>query len=321
MPTISTGPSGSPIGTSTWRGGRRPRGSDGEKSEPRRRPVKLSGLLSRPADQKKRSGGERPLHSPVCRAADPYPPSPLWVRSESPATTGLFLFAVSRGARMPPSRLSTWDQADERDPGRHPTLGCMCNDYEQHIRWAQYCKMMQALALPVPQRQSELDLPEADDVRISDVAPVMRVAGDEVELVPMTFSFPPGRPGGAPVFNFRSEGRHFANSNRCIIPASAFFEFTGRKYPKAKHRFALNGSPITAIAGIWKPPQGNHPPSFTMLTTAPGPDVAPYHSRQVVVLRPEDWGAWLHLSKSEEQLLRPLDAGALEATTVRGESE
>ena len=98
-------------------------------------------------------------------------------------------------------------------------------------------------------------------------------------------------------------------------------EFTGRKYPKAKHRFELKGSPITAISGIWKPPQGNHPPSFTMLTTAPGPDVAPYHSRQVVVLRPEDWGAWLRLSKSEEQLLRPLDAGALEATTVRGESE
>ena len=53
----------------------------------------------------------------------------------------------------------------------------------------------------------------------------------------MTFSFPPERQGGAPIFNFRSEGRHFAKSNRCLIPASAFFEFTGKKYPKAKHRF------------------------------------------------------------------------------------
>jgi hypothetical protein len=41
------------------------------------------------------------------------------------------------------------------------------------------------------------------------------------------------RPGGAPGFNFRSEGRHFADSNRCLIPASAFFEFTGKKCPKA----------------------------------------------------------------------------------------
>jgi hypothetical protein len=46
-----------------------------------------------------------------------------------------------------------------------------------------------------------------------------------------------------------------------VLSASAFFEFTGKKYPKAKHRFALNGA------------QGNHPPAFAMLTTMPGPDV------------------------------------------------
>jgi hypothetical protein len=148
---------------------------------------------------------------------------------------------------------------------------------------------MQALDLGIPGDQSELDLPEADDIRINDRGPVMRAAGNAIELVPMTFSFPRGRPGGAPVFNFRSEGRHFADSNRCLIPASAFFEFTGKKYPKAKHRFALKGSPITAIAGLWRETQGNQAPTFTMLTTAPGPDVAPYHNRQVVVLRPQDW--------------------------------
>jgi putative SOS response-associated peptidase YedK len=54
-----------------------------------------------------------------------------------------------------------------------------------------------------------------------------------------------------------------------------------------------------------------------MLTTAPGPDVAPYHNRQVVVVRPEDWAAWIHLTKSEADLLRPLPAGSLDVTTVR----
>jgi putative SOS response-associated peptidase YedK len=117
--------------------------------------------------------------------------------------------------------------------------------------------------------------------------------------------------------NFRSEGRHFANSARCIVPASAFFEFTGTRYPKAKHRFALCGSPITAIAAISRPSQGNQPPSFAMLTTTPGPDVAPYHNRQVVVLRPEDWAAWLYLTKTEDELLRPLPEGALDVMTVR----
>jgi putative SOS response-associated peptidase YedK len=196
----------------------------------------------------------------------------------------------------------------------------MCNDYEQHVRWAEYCKMMQALALAVPRRQSEFDLPQADDVRINDVGPVMRAAGGEIELAPMSFSLPPGRPGGAPVFNFRSEGRHFANSTRCIVPASAFFEFTGKKYPKAKHRFALRGSPITGIAAISRAGQGNQPPSFAMLTTGPGPDVAPFHNRQVVVLHPQDWAAWIHLTKPEAALLRPLHEGSLEVTTVREEA-
>jgi putative SOS response-associated peptidase YedK len=193
----------------------------------------------------------------------------------------------------------------------------MCNDYEQQVRWAEYRKLMQALDLRIPSHQCERDLPQADDIRINDIGPVMCAAGKVIELVPMTFSFPPARPGGAPVFNFRSEGRHFVNSNRCVIPASAFFEFTGKKYPKAKHRFALKGSAITAIAGLWREARGNHPPTFTMLTTAPGPDVAPYHSRQVVVLRPENWSAWLHLAKAETELLRPLPEGSLDVATVR----
>ena len=133
----------------------------------------------------------------------------------------------------------------------------------------------------------------------------------------MRFGFPPSGPKGGPVFNFRSEGRRFDQSQRCLIPASAFFEFTGTKYPKAKHRFTLNDAPFMAIASLWRDSVGNQPPSFTMLTTAPGPDVAPIHNRQVVVLRPEDWRAWIHLSRPEAELLRPLSQGSLRVETVR----
>lgn len=192
----------------------------------------------------------------------------------------------------------------------------MCNDYEQHVRWAEYCKMMQDLELGIPTQQNELDLPMSDDIKINDVGPVMRAAGNSIELVPMNFSFPPSGKGG-PVFNFRSEGRRFDKSNRCLIPASAFFEFTGKRYPKAKHRFTLNGAPFMAIAGLWREGKGNQPAAFTMLTTEPGPDVAPYHNRQVVVLRPDDWSAWIALTKPESELLRPLPAQSLTAETVR----
>jgi hypothetical protein len=43
------------------------------------------------------------------------------------------------------------------------------NDYQKHIRSAQYCKMMQDLELGIPTRQCELDLPQSDDIKINDL--------------------------------------------------------------------------------------------------------------------------------------------------------
>ena len=125
----------------------------------------------------------------------------------------------------------------------------------------------------------------------------------------------------APVFNFKSEARRFDKSNRCLIPASAFFEFTGKRYPKAKHRFAMRDAPFMAIAGLWRETDGKNPPAFTMLTTAPSADVEPYHDRQVAVLRPEEWASWLYLTKPEAELLRPMPEGSLDVETVRKGSD
>ena len=117
-------------------------------------------------------------------------------------------------------------------------------------------KVMEQLEVGGPSEQSEADPPQADDIPVNEVDPVMRVAGNGVELVPMTFGFPPKSPRGSPVFNFKSEGRRFGNSSRCLIPASAFFEFTGKRDPKAKHRFALKDASLMAIAGcsVARPP-------------------------------------------------------------------
>ena len=67
----------------------------------------------------------------------------------------------------------------------------MCNAYEQHVRWVEYTQMMQDLELGIPTQQTELDLPQSDMVRINDMAPVMRAAGNGVELAQMNFSFAP----------------------------------------------------------------------------------------------------------------------------------
>jgi hypothetical protein len=90
----------------------------------------------------------------------------------------------------------------------------MCNDYEQHIAWAEYCKKMLSLELGVPTQQSELDLRQTDDIKVNDRGPVMLAAGNGIDLAQMRFGFHRSSPRGGPVFNFRSQGRKFDKSKR-----------------------------------------------------------------------------------------------------------
>jgi putative SOS response-associated peptidase YedK len=53
-----------------------------------------------------------------------------------------------------------------------------------------------------------------------------------------------------------------------------------------------------------------------MLTTAPDPDVAAYHDRQVAVLPPADWPVWINMTRPERDL-QPLPAGSPQVETVR----
>jgi putative SOS response-associated peptidase YedK len=101
------------------------------------------------------------------------------------------------------------------------------------------------------------------------------------------------------------------------VPASHFYEFTGTKSPKTKWRFTRAGEEWFCFAGLWRPLPNGSGDAFTILTTAPGPDVAPIHDRQVVVLDRADWFAWLDLSCPEAELLKPLPAGSLVVEQVR----
>lgn len=196
----------------------------------------------------------------------------------------------------------------------------MCNDYEQHVAYAQYLEAVRASDLNPPASDSAAALPQADDIRIGDLGPVLRAAGNGVELVLMKFGWPAPRPKAGPVFNFKSDKRDFSDSRRCLIVLSGFFEFTGTKYPKTKYRFSLKHSQVMGIPGLWSESDAGDL-SFTMLTTEPGPDIAPYHDRQVCVLEPKDWAAWLFLTKPQAELLRPLPAGTLLVETVRAGSD
>jgi putative SOS response-associated peptidase YedK len=173
----------------------------------------------------------------------------------------------------------------------------MCNLYEQMIAWGDYCRMMQGEALDLPGDQGELDLPLRSEVKITDLtSAVVLDENGSARLTQMRFSFPRERPG-APVFNLRSEGRRYGDSLRCLVPASAFFEFTAPADPKAKRkdrwRFTRTDGAWMGLPALFKFGHGNQPPGLALPTVDPGPDVGAVHNRQIVVLEPGQWRAWL----------------------------
>ena len=192
----------------------------------------------------------------------------------------------------------------------------MCNLFENRTSFADLVEAFGNVRMPVkrPQPQSAPNLPALDAVRPTDAAPVARPFEDGVELASMRWGLVPERPKAGPVTNFRSEGRRFANAGdrgRCLIPATAFFEFTGAKYPKTRWRFSETGQSWFCLAGLWRR-NADGEERFTLLTTAPGPDMAPYHDRQVVLLPRDDWRSWLQ-GGEEAALLKPGPAGVLTA--------
>jgi putative SOS response-associated peptidase YedK len=192
----------------------------------------------------------------------------------------------------------------------------VCNDFGNRIPYDDYLRAFSEIRVPLRWPKAAPNLEPRDDIWPTEPAPVIRRREDGVELMQLRWGFPPARPKGAPVINFRSERRHFP-VGRCLIPASHFFEFTGRKPPKSKWKFTKVGEDWLCFAGLWRPMPEGAGETFTLLTTEPGPDVAPIHDRQMVVLERADWLAWLDLTKLEAELLRPLPPGSLAVEQVR----
>lgn len=193
----------------------------------------------------------------------------------------------------------------------------MCNDYGNHIPYDDYLRAFSQIRIPVKWPHAAPNLQSREDIWPTDTAPVIRQLEDGTkEFAQLRWGFPPGRPKGAPVINFRSEGRRFPKG-RCLVPASHFFEFSGAKSPKSKWKFTKAGEDWFCFAGLWRPMPGEAREAFTLLTTEPGADVAPIHDRQMIILDRNDWSAWLDLSLPESDLLRSLPAGALRVEQVR----
>ena len=165
------------------------------------------------------------------------------------------------------------------------------------------------------------------------VAPVVRRHPDSGErhLDALTWGFVPAftkvlKEARKPV-NARSETvatsgmfRNAFAKRRCIVPASAFYEW--QPGPAGKTPYAIaraDGDPL-AFAGIWegwRSPEGDVMRSFAILTTTANAQMAVLHERMPVILQQEDWPAWLGETPADPvALLRPLPEGLLKLWPV-----
>lgn len=191
----------------------------------------------------------------------------------------------------------------------------MCNLYTTKKSVDEVSAWLRRLQIPLSFPEGIPNL-SPTDIAITDRAPIIRASGDGFDLVVRRWSWPGSH--GKPVYNFRSEGREFS-SGRCLIIADGFYEFTKASDPKQKRKdrwlFTSPNEDMLGIAGLVRtsPDVGD---AFTMLTTEPGPDVVPYHSRQVAVLPQERWRSWLDYSGAAKDLIRPLASGFLSVMRV-----
>jgi putative SOS response-associated peptidase YedK len=198
----------------------------------------------------------------------------------------------------------------------------MCNLYSNKVAPDAIARTFEQLGMVLSFPGGLPNLQPREEIKITDQAPILRWKAGEgaAELVQRRWSWP--GPGGKPVYNFRSDGREFGNSEkggRCLIVADGFYEFTTPTAPRPDKRkdrwlFTMAGRDWFCIAGLWRTTDVGE--AFTMLTTEPGPDVADYHHRQVAVIAHERWSAWLDGSGSARDLLGPCPAGMLEVAKV-----
>jgi len=96
----------------------------------------------------------------------------------------------------------------------------MCNDYGNHIPYSDYLAAFSQTRIPVKWPNAIPNLQPRDDIWPTDRAPVIRRLEDCTnEFGEFRWGFPPGRPKGAPVINFRAAfpGRAMSGASLVLL--------------------------------------------------------------------------------------------------------
>ncbi len=197
----------------------------------------------------------------------------------------------------------------------------MCGRFTREYTWRQLHDFLQ-LTLPGLE-----EMKPSYNVAPTQIAPVYRVNQQGArELAPMRWGLIPyWSKDGQGFINARSETvsskRTFCKafaSQRCLVPASGFYEWKKIGTKKNPYYFRLLNDAIFCFAGIWdRWGEGEWAiETFAILTTEPNELVAEIHDRMPVILRPEEYAAWLDPQAPNQPPLDAIAAEEMEAYPV-----
>lgn len=139
------------------------------------------------------------------------------------------------------------------------------------------------------------------------VKPSARGAGDGFKLTTFNCRTENFAPGAKPSWAFETAFR----KQRCIVPASAWFEWTGPEGKKVKHRFARADGRAIWFAGLWdrcETADEGEVTSFTIMTGPSSGWLSDIHTRAPVTLEPDEFTAWLNPAHDAQALMAAVRA-------------
>ena len=109
--------------------------------------------------------------------------------------------------------------------------------------------------------------------------------------------------GNVPAFRAAFRNR------RCLVPANAFYEWSGLAGRRTRWRVGFDDQPLFALAGLWErwidPGSDRAVETYTIVTTVADETLASLHDRMPVIVAPDRYADWLDASCMRMELFVP----------------
>ena len=156
-------------------------------------------------------------------------------------------------------------------------------------------------------RRGDTPVKTSGEIFPSDTVPVLAF-NRKLDVTPFSMRWGYSLSSGKLIINARSESAKttrlfkdgFAN-RRCLIPASAYFEWRREGSNREKHRISARDERLFYMAGVYR--HVDEICEFAILTKSPDPNISFIHDRMPVIFSGEKAFKWLDRNADTGYLL------------------